>query len=80
MVPPSYLHGSTRAYEALGLHKTAQYKQLLVKQAELTSGALFGLLLGASLGLGLINTKSKQREQYPYRLERNPLYYRPGSQ
>jgi hypothetical protein len=71
-----YPHGCLSALETLGLQKTASYEQQLIKQAELTSGALFGILLGASLGLGLINSKTKQREQYAYRLEGNPLQYR----
>lgn len=73
---PGYANGGLYALENLGLQRTAQYKQLLVKHAELTSGALFGILLGASLGLGLLNTKRKQQEVHAYRLEGNPLQYR----
>ena len=68
-----YYHGNLHALEVLGLAKTAQYKTALIKCAEVTNGVLFGLLIGATLGMHLMVKKDKERTVYPYRLEDPPL-------
>jgi len=74
-----YYRGNLQALEALGLAKTAQYKTTLIKCAEVSSGVLFGLLVGATLGMHLMNKKDKERRVYPYRLESPPLHNNQGN-
>lgn len=70
-----YAIGCLQAYEHLGMQKTAHYKNTLIKHAELNTGTIFGLLLGAGLGLHLMAKKDKERTARPYQLEGNPLLY-----
>jgi hypothetical protein len=69
-------HGQITALQKLGLAKTGAATESIIKELIRTNpGLVLGLMIGAGIGLHAMFSKDYKREQIPYRLEGNPLYY-----
>ncbi len=68
-------HGQLKALKDLGLTKLGNTESLVKAFINGNPGLVLGLVIGAGIGLHAMIVKEQKKQQIPYRLEGNPLYY-----